>query len=164
MIPQESSSRLLMHALRPHYDYFITAFDIANEVCFLQALLLWVQMALCSLVHHDAVLEPIIAFAVAEEVRSLQALLLWVQMALFYWYTMTLFWSPATGAVAKTHLRVLMAIKSLYFTFSALQLRNGYPPPASYRYRSASSYPDSAVCSPLQCFCVKAVHSAQSCA
>jgi len=63
----------------------------------------------------------------------LQALLLWVQMALFYWYTMMLFWSPATGGVAKTHLRVLIAIKSLYFTFSAMQLRNGYPPPASYR-------------------------------
>ena len=77
----------------------------------------------------------------------MQALLLWVQMALFYWYTMTLFWSPATGAVAKTHLRVLMAIKSLYFTFSALQLRNGYPPPASYRYRLTGPYPDSAVCS-----------------
>lgn len=68
-------------------------------------------------------------------------------MALFYWYTMTLFWSPATGAVAKTHLRVLMAIKSLYFTFSALQLRNGYPPPASYRCHSTSSDLDSAVCS-----------------
>ena len=63
----------------------------------------------------------------------LQALLLWGQMALFYWYTMTLFWSPATGAAAKTHLRILIAIKSLYFTFSAMQLRNGYPPPASYR-------------------------------
>ena len=69
-------------------------------------------------------------------------------MALFYWYTMTLFWSPATGAVAKTHLRVLMAIKSLYFTFSALQLRNGYPPPASYRCCLSSSYP---VCN-LPCF------------
>lgn len=54
-------------------------------------------------------------------------------MVLFYWYTMTLFWSPATGAAAKTHLRALIAIKSLYFTFSAMQLRNGYPPPASYR-------------------------------
>ena len=64
----------------------------------------------------------------------LQALLLWGQMVLFYWYTMTLFWSPATGGVAKTHLRVLIAIKSLYFTFSAMQLRNGYPPPASYRF------------------------------
>ena len=64
---------------------------------------------------------------------ALQALLLWGQMVLFYWYTMTLFWSPATGAVAKAHLRVLIAIKSLYFTFSAMQLRNGYPPPASYR-------------------------------
>ena len=79
-------------------------------------------------------------------------------MALFYWYTMTLFWSPATGAAAKTHLRVLMAIKSLYFTFSALQLRNGYPPPASYRYRLTSSYPDSAVCITLQ-FELCMVHS-----
>ncbi len=62
-----------------------------------------------------------------------QAVLFWTQMALFYWYTMTLFWSPATSTTAKLHLRILMAIKSLSFTFSALQLRNGYPPPASYR-------------------------------
>lgn len=62
-----------------------------------------------------------------------QAVLFWAQMVLFYWYTMTLFWSPATSTGAKLHLRILMAIKSLSFTFSALQLRNGYPPPASYR-------------------------------
>lgn len=62
-----------------------------------------------------------------------QAVLLWTQMVLFYWYTMSLFWSPATSTGAKLHLRILVAIKSLSFTFSALQLRNGYPPPASYR-------------------------------
>ncbi|CAL8464921.1 g4456 [Coccomyxa elongata] len=62
-----------------------------------------------------------------------KAVLFWTQMALFYWYTMVLFWSPATSTTAKLHLRILMAIKSLSFTFSALQLRNGYPPPASYR-------------------------------
>lgn len=67
-----------------------------------------------------------------------QALLLWTQMVLFYWYTMTLFWSPATSTTAKLHLRVLMALKSLSFTFSALQLRNGYPPPASYRYQGST--------------------------
>ena len=71
----------------------------------------------------------------------LQALLLWGQMVLFYWYTMTLFWSPATGGAAKMHLRVLIAIKSLYFTFSAMQLRNGYPPPASYRFDFLPSCP-----------------------
>jgi hypothetical protein len=62
-----------------------------------------------------------------------QALLLWTQMVLFYWYTMSLYWSPATSTTAKLHLRILIALKSLSFTFSALQLRNGYPPPASYR-------------------------------
>jgi len=68
-----------------------------------------------------------------ERVHGEQAVLFWTQMVLFYWYTMTLFWSPATSTGAKSHLRILMAIKSLSFTFSALQLRNGYPPPASYR-------------------------------
>ena len=63
----------------------------------------------------------------------MQALLLWTQMGLFFWYSLGLFWSPATGAVAKAHLRVLMAAKSLSFVFAALQLRNGFPPPASYR-------------------------------
>ena len=54
-------------------------------------------------------------------------------MGLFYAYTLSLFWSPATSGAAKAHLRVLMAAKSLSFVFAALQLRNGYPPPASYR-------------------------------
>ena len=84
-------------------------------------------------------------------------------MALFYWYTMMLFWSPATGAVAKTHLRVLMAIKSLYFTFSALQLRNGYPPPASYRYCLMGLHPECAACSAVSASSapVGAMHVAQ---
>ena len=54
-------------------------------------------------------------------------------MALFYWYTLLLFWSGATSGGAKAHLRVLMAAKSASFALCALQLRNGYPPPASYR-------------------------------
>ncbi|KAK9824077.1 hypothetical protein WJX72_007565 [[Myrmecia] bisecta] len=62
-----------------------------------------------------------------------KALLLVGQMALFYWYCMELFWSPSTSSGARMHLRILMALKSLSFAFSALQLRTGYPPPASYR-------------------------------
>ena len=62
-----------------------------------------------------------------------QAVLLWTQMGLFFWYSLSLFWSPATSAAAKAHLRVLMAAKTVSFVFSALQLRNGFPPPASYR-------------------------------
>ena len=63
----------------------------------------------------------------------LQALLLVCQMVLFYWYCLSLFWSGTTGATAKTHLRVILLLKSITFAFSALQLRSGYPSPASYR-------------------------------
>ncbi len=62
-----------------------------------------------------------------------QAALLWGQAALFYWYTSTLFWSGVTSGPAKAHLRVLMAAKSLGLALCALQLRAGYPPPASYQ-------------------------------
>ena len=63
----------------------------------------------------------------------LQVVLLVSQMALFYWYCLGLFWSPRTSPTAKTHLRVIMLLKSVSFAFSCLQLRSGYPSPASYR-------------------------------
>jgi hypothetical protein len=44
---------------------------------------------------------------------------------------------------------VLIAIKSLYFTFSALQLRNGYPPPASYRCACLIWHADCLLSSPV---------------
>lgn len=55
------------------------------------------------------------------------------QMALFYSYAMALFWSPLTGSTAHFHLRTVILLKSCSFAFNALQLRNGYPPPASYQ-------------------------------
>lgn len=78
------------------------------------------------------------AFGGVWEVTSLhtQALLLVTQMAVLYWYCMSLFWSPRTSATAKTHLRCILLLKSLSFAFSALQLRSGYPSPASYRSAS----------------------------
>ena len=52
-----------------------------------------------------------------------------------YWYCLSLFWSPLeVSGAARGHLRVFAALKSLVFVFSALQLRSGYPPPASYQY------------------------------
>ena len=66
--------------------------------------------------------------------RTLQALLLWGQLVLVAWNAMHLFWSPATGGAAKAHLRVWVALRALSFALSALQLRHGYPPQASYAY------------------------------
>lgn len=63
----------------------------------------------------------------------LQAVLLWTQMALFYYYTFSLFWSPFTGSKSRNQLRLLMLIKTASFALSALQLRSGYPPRASFR-------------------------------
>ena len=40
--------------------------------------------------------------------------------------------SAATGPPPRDHLRILLALKSASFALSALQLRTGYPPPASY--------------------------------
>eukprot|EP00884_Botryococcus_braunii_P000422 jgi/Botrbrau1/10380/Bobra.146_2s0018.1 len=54
-------------------------------------------------------------------------------MGLFYGYAMSLFWSPLTGGSAHFHLRFVILLKSCSFAFNALQLRNGYPPPASYQ-------------------------------
>ena len=64
---------------------------------------------------------------------ALQALLLWVQMALFYYYTFSLFWSPFSSSSARNQLRLLMLMKTASFALSALQLRSGYPPRASFR-------------------------------
>ena len=54
-------------------------------------------------------------------------------MALFYYYTFSLFWSPFTGSKSRNQLRMLMLIKTASFALSALQLRSGYPPRASFR-------------------------------
>ena len=64
----------------------------------------------------------------------MQALLLWGQLVLVAWNAMHLFWSPATGDAAKAHLRMWVALRALSFALSALQLRHGYPPQASYTY------------------------------
>lgn len=64
----------------------------------------------------------------------MQALLLWGQLVLVAWNAMHLFWGPATGGAAKAHLRVWVALRALSFALSALQLRHGYPPQASYMY------------------------------
>lgn len=55
------------------------------------------------------------------------------QLALVFWYCMSLFWSPSTGAAARVHLRVLALLKCGSAALGALQLRSGYPPPAAYR-------------------------------
>lgn len=69
------------------------------------------------------------------------------EMALFFWYCSSLVWdspdyySADSGSslapsdslgVPRDHLRILLALKSASFALSALQLRTGYPPPASY--------------------------------
>ncbi len=70
----------------------------------------------------------------SEGLHALQALLLWAQMALFYYYTFSLFWSPFSSSTARNQLRLLMLMKTASFALSALQLRSGYPPRASFRY------------------------------
>lgn len=63
-----------------------------------------------------------------------QAALLAAQVVWVYWYCLALYWSPSQGSgAARAHLRAFAALKSLSFVFSALQLRSGYPPPASYQ-------------------------------
>lgn len=70
----------------------------------------------------------------------LQALLLAGQAVLVYWYCLSLFWSPLeVSGAARGHLRMFVALKSLVFVFSALQLRSGYPPPASYQCAACRS-------------------------
>lgn len=55
-----------------------------------------------------------------------------MQLLLFIPFTMRLFWSPATGPLAHTHLRVFLLLKCVSFTLNALQLRSGFPPRASF--------------------------------
>lgn len=64
----------------------------------------------------------------------IQALLLLCHMGVVYGHCLRLFWSGTTSGAAKTHIRVILLLKSFSFAFSALQLRSGYPSPASYRY------------------------------
>ena len=45
---------------------------------------------------------------------------------------MSLFWSPLTSPTAPACLRTLLLLRCASFALSALQLRAGYPPPASY--------------------------------
>ncbi len=53
-------------------------------------------------------------------------------MALYFWYCLTLFWSPPASLATRFHLKAVILIKAASFALSALQLRSGYPPPASY--------------------------------
>ena len=69
-----------------------------------------------------------------------QAALLAAQVVWVYWYCLALYWSPSQGSgTARAHLRAFAALKSLSFVFSALQLRSGYPPPASYQCAGAAA-------------------------
>ena len=63
------------------------------------------------------------------------------QLIIWMWYCSLLVWgptSPATGVPElmmtgpPERLRLLLLVKSFSFSFNALQLRCGYPPPASY--------------------------------
>lgn len=68
-----------------------------------------------------------------------KALLLVAQLLVSYWYCLSLFWSPLeTSGGAKAHLRAFILLRSASFACSALQLRSGYPPPASYRHAPLS--------------------------
>lgn len=48
-------------------------------------------------------------------------------------YVMRLYWSPTTLPGARWYLSMLCALRCVSFALNALQLRSGYPPPASYR-------------------------------
>jgi hypothetical protein len=53
------------------------------------------------------------------------------ELALYFYYCTSLAWAPSAHP-ARAHLRALIALKCGSFAASALQLRTGYPPPASY--------------------------------
>lgn len=55
-----------------------------------------------------------------------------VEMALLLSYCSFLAWSPSRGAPHSWLLSGFLAIKCASFALSALQIRSGYPPPASY--------------------------------
>lgn len=55
-------------------------------------------------------------------------------MLLYYWYCSALIWGIpySSSPLPVYHLRVLLLLKCGAFALGALQLRTGYPPPASY--------------------------------
>jgi hypothetical protein len=61
-----------------------------------------------------------------------KALLLLGQLLLFVPLSMSLFWSPVASASTRQHVRVFMLLKSASWVSSALQLRSGFPPRASF--------------------------------
>lgn len=76
------------------------------------------------------------------------------QLSIFSSYCMSLFWSPATSATAHAHLRVLMALNCMSLALSSLQLRSGYPPPASYRcVWRGGGFPDHPTCARMSSAC-----------
>jgi hypothetical protein len=64
-----------------------------------------------------------------------KALLLLGQLLLFIPFCMSLFWSPAapsSSSRAREHIRVFLVLKAASWVSSALQLRSGFPPRASF--------------------------------
>lgn len=61
-----------------------------------------------------------------------KALLLLGQLLLFVPLSMSLFWSPVASASTRQHVRVFMLLKAASWVSSALQLRSGFPPRASF--------------------------------
>jgi hypothetical protein len=64
-----------------------------------------------------------------------KALLLLGQLLLFIPFCMSLFWSPVVSSSSsrpKEHLRVFLVLKAASWVSSALQLRSGFPPRASF--------------------------------
>lgn len=56
-----------------------------------------------------------------------------MQLGVTFGYVMRLYWSPSTLPSARWYLSMLCALRCVSFALNALQLRSGYPPPASYR-------------------------------
>lgn len=64
-----------------------------------------------------------------------KAMLLLAQLLLFIPFCMRLFWSPvasSSSSAARQHERVFMVLKAASWVSSALQLRSGFPPRASF--------------------------------
>lgn len=78
-------------------------------------------------------------------------------------YALHLFWSPLeTSSGAKAHLRVFLLLRSISFALSTLQLRSGYPPPASYRCAPRLSHTiNAALCWTLHCYPASGQQSCQ---
>ncbi len=62
-----------------------------------------------------------------------QAALHYTQTATTFAYIMRLYWSQSTLPSARIYLSMLCVLRCVSFALNALQLRSGYPPPASYR-------------------------------